>query len=243
MSLPTILILIAGALAGGFVSGLAGFGMALVTLGIWLHVVAPEVAVTAILICSVVAQASTIRTIWHVLDPKRVLPFIIPGLVGVPLGSMLLGSVEPGLFKQAMGYLLIAFSTFMLTWRRPMRMTWGGKPADAVIGFIGGIMGGFAGLSGPMPTIWATLRGWSKDEKRSVFQAFNITMLGAALLANTVAGRLTNATLMVAAIAVPAALIGARVGVYTYPHLSDRRFTDIVLVLMGLSGLFLITSH
>ena len=243
MTLTTIAIIAAGALAGGFVSGLAGFGMALVTLGIWLHVVAPGVAVVAVLVCSVFAQAMTIRTIWHVMDARRVLPFIVPGLIGVPLGAMLLGSVEPALFKNVMGVFLVVFSALMLAWRRPMNVAWGGRAADGVVGFIGGVMGGFAGLSGPMPTIWATLRGWSKDEKRSVFQAFNISMLSAALLANIAAGRMTRETAITAAVALPTALIGARLGVLAYPHLSDRRFTDVVLALMGISGVFLIWTH
>jgi uncharacterized protein len=56
----TYALLIFGALAGGFVSGLAGFGTALVVLGIWLYVLPPTVAVPLVLICSVVAQTSTL---------------------------------------------------------------------------------------------------------------------------------------------------------------------------------------
>jgi hypothetical protein len=38
-------LLFAGALAGGFVSGLAGFGTALMALGIWLYLMPPSLAV------------------------------------------------------------------------------------------------------------------------------------------------------------------------------------------------------
>ena len=54
-----------GALAGGFVSGLAGFGTALMALGIWLYVLPPSLAVPLVLICSVVAQTSTLPSIWR----------------------------------------------------------------------------------------------------------------------------------------------------------------------------------
>src|SRR6266481_1480703 len=50
-------LLFAGALAGGFVSGLAGFGTALMTLGIWLYLMPPALAVPLVLICSVVGQS------------------------------------------------------------------------------------------------------------------------------------------------------------------------------------------
>ena len=53
------LIIAFGAFAGGFVSGLAGFGTALTALGIWLHVLEPTAAATLILICAVIAQVQT----------------------------------------------------------------------------------------------------------------------------------------------------------------------------------------
>jgi uncharacterized protein len=46
----------AGAIVGGFVTGLAGFGAGLTALGVWLHVVDPVVAAALVVICSVVAQ-------------------------------------------------------------------------------------------------------------------------------------------------------------------------------------------
>jgi uncharacterized membrane protein YfcA len=60
MSVAAYAILLCGALAGGFVSGLAGFGTALMALGVWLYVLPPAIAVPLVLICSVVAQISTL---------------------------------------------------------------------------------------------------------------------------------------------------------------------------------------
>ncbi|NEV03047.1 TSUP family transporter, partial [Bradyrhizobium uaiense] len=61
-------ILFFGALAGGFVSGLAGFGTALMALGIWLYVLPPTLAVPLVLVCSVIAQVSTLPSIWKSID-------------------------------------------------------------------------------------------------------------------------------------------------------------------------------
>ena len=46
MATAAIFLLLVGALAGGFVTGLAGFGTALMALGIWLYVLPPSTAVT-----------------------------------------------------------------------------------------------------------------------------------------------------------------------------------------------------
>lgn len=64
MGTAALAVLFFGALAGGFVSGLAGFGTALLALGVWLYVVPPAVAVPLVLICSVVAQTSTLPSFW-----------------------------------------------------------------------------------------------------------------------------------------------------------------------------------
>ena len=85
MTAVAYVLLFSGALAGGFVSGLAGFGTALMALGIWLYALPPSVAVPLVLICSIVAQTSTLPSIWRTIDFRLVWPFLIGGLAGVPL--------------------------------------------------------------------------------------------------------------------------------------------------------------
>src|SRR3982751_2437716 len=99
MDFATYAILLAGALAGGFVSGLAGFGTALMALGIWLYKLPPSIAVPLVLICSVSSQISTLPTMWKVLDFKRAAPFVIGGLAGMPIGALLGGPADPQNFK------------------------------------------------------------------------------------------------------------------------------------------------
>ena len=59
-----ILIIGAGALVAGFVSGLAGFGTGLVALGFWLHAVEPILAAPLVVIYSVVGQVQATATRW-----------------------------------------------------------------------------------------------------------------------------------------------------------------------------------
>src|SRR5579864_9264123 len=141
-------LLFAGALAGGFVSGLAGFGTALMALGLWLYVVPPAVAVT--LICSVVAQTATLPSMWKNFDFSLVWPFVVGGLLGVPIGTLLIAHADPRVFKLTIGIFLLVFPV-ALYFSAPMAFTFGGRFADAAVGFAGGILGGLAGLSGPLP--------------------------------------------------------------------------------------------
>ena len=98
METSTYALLLFGALAGGFVSGLAGFGTALMALGIWLYVLPPALAVPLVLICSVSSQISTLPAMWRGIDFKLAMPFVIGGLPGEPGGALLVGHAGPSHF-------------------------------------------------------------------------------------------------------------------------------------------------
>jgi hypothetical protein len=232
-------LLFAGALAGGFVSGLAGFGTALMALGLWLYVLPPAVAVTLTLICSVVAQTATLPSMWKSFDLSLVWPFVVGGLLGVPLGTLLIAHADPRVFKLTIGIFLLVFPV-ALYFCAPMAFTIGGRVADAAVGFAGGILGGLAGLSGPLPILWASVRGWGKDERRGIFQTFNWTVLFVALCLQAAGGQVGAQVLWAAALALPGTVIGTWLGSRLYHALDDRNFRDVVLGLLFLSGAILV---
>ena len=235
-------LLFFGALAGGFVSGLAGFGTALMALGIWLYVMPPSIAVPLVLICSVVAQTSTLPSIWRTIDFRLVWPFLIGGLAGVPVGTLLIAEADPRIFKLTIAVFLLVFPAALYFQRKPMAITFGGQIADTAIGFAGGILGGLAGLSGPLPILWASVRGWGKEARRGIFQTFNWTVLATALGLQIASGLVKPEVFPLALIAFPGTILGAWAGARTYHSLSDRNFGDVVLGLLFLSGIGLVWS-
>ena len=242
MSTIGFMLLFLGALASGFVAGLAGFGTALMALGIWLYVLPPSIAVPLVLICSIVAQTSTLPSIWQSIDFRLVWPFLIGGLAGVPLGTMMIEHADPRIFKLSVGVLLLVFPAALYFQRNPLALSFGGRAADTMVGFAGGILGGLAGLSGPLPTLWASVRGWGKDERRGVFQTFNWTVLSASLCLQAGTGFVTREVLWLALLALPATVLGAWLGARVYRVLSDGNFRDVVLGLLFLSGAGLVWS-
>ena len=231
-----------GAFAGGFVSGLAGFGTGLIALGIWLYVLAPAVAACLVVICSVVSQLQTIPLIWHAIDRRIVAPFLIGGLAGVPFGAALVVDLDPSWFRLIVGIVLVVFSAVMLRGglRRPIAAN---LPAvDALIGFGGGVLGGLTGLSGPLPTMWATMRAWDKDRRRSVFQSFNLTILLATLLAYAIHGVLTADLWPLVLQALPGTLLGSWLGARVYRRLPEAPARFVVLVVLACSGVTLIVT-
>ena len=236
------LLIVTGALAGGFVSGLTGFGMGITALAFWLHAIPPILAAPLVVICSIVAQLQTLPAIWHAVQWRRVLPFILGGLLGVPLGSALLPLVPVATFKTAIGLLLLVYCSVMLFLDGNVKIERGGRAADGLIGLGGGVLGGLAGLSGLLPTIWSRLRGWGKDEQRGVFQAFNLTIQMFAAVTQTIGGVMTINVVHLVLLALPATIIGAWLGRICYGRLATPSFNRAVLFVLLMSGLTLIAS-
>lgn len=232
--------ILAGALAGGFVSGLTGFGTGLTALVFWLQVVPPVVAAPMVVICSIIGQFQTLPAIWQHIVWPRVVPFILGGLVGVPLGTLLLPHISLEMFKLMVGCLLIFYSGLMLLKRTTPNVAWGGKIMDVCVGLGGGILGGLAGLSGPLVTIWGSLKGWGKHEKRGLFQAFNLSILLFAAASQAFNGFITAEVGGWILIALPGTLLGTWLGRKVYNKLGDHHFDKIVLGLLLLAGVLII---
>lgn len=238
----TDVFILVGALAGGFINGLTGFGTGLTALVFWLAVVPPIVAAPMVAICSVIGQLQTLPAIWHAIIWQRVMPFILGGLIGVPLGTLLLPIVSVQIVKLLVGGFLVVISSLLLLQRSTPQIAWGGQFVDGFVGLFGGILGGLIGLSGVPPTLWASLKGWSKHEKRAVFQAFNLSILLFASLSMAYGGFMTPEVGRLTLIALPGTLAGVWLGRKTYNRLSDDSFQKIVLGLLLLAGISTIAT-
>ncbi len=152
-------------------------------LGIWLYVLPPTVAVPLVLICSVIAQTSTMPSIWRTIDFKLVWPFLIGGLAGVPVGTLLIASRRSRHIQTERRRVAAGVSNrAVFPARADGIQLWRANGRCRIVGFAGGILGGLAGLSGPLPILWASVRGWNKEERRAIFQTFNWTVSGRRIL-------------------------------------------------------------
>ncbi|MBQ2649846.1 sulfite exporter TauE/SafE family protein [Achromobacter dolens] len=233
------LLITGGALAGGLVSGLTGFGTGLTALPIWLLTLPPALASPLVILCSVVSQVQTLPSIWHAIDLRRTAPFVAGGLLGVPVGVAILPHVPPRLFQGGLGLLLMTLCTVLLL-NGHYRLPRTSRLADGLVGLGGGLLGGIAGLSGPLPTLWAGLQGWSKDERRAVFQSFNLSILAVALVSQAVSGYLTGEVMSLAWRALPGTLVGAWLGRRLYHRVNVEVFNRIVLLVLLIAGIHML---
>lgn len=228
-----------GAFVGAFAVGTAGFAFALAATALWLHVLDPLHTTLLVVACGTLLHIGLIWRIRHTIEPRRVSPFIVSGLLGVPLGVYVLTHSDPHAIKVALGVFLIAYGAYALATPRLPCIKAGGRAADAAIGFVSGILGGIGGYSGVLPTIWTQLRGWPKDVARGVYQPFILVMQIATLL---VAGFVTFDTfsLVLIGAALPALLAGAWLGWLAFGRLDERAFRQVLAAMIIVSGATLV---
>jgi uncharacterized protein len=239
---PLLLQVILGACVAGFVQGLSGFAFGLVAMAFWAWSIAPHLAGPMVVFGSLIGQLLSVGMIRRGFDWRRTLPFIVGGVLGVPLGAALLPHMNETAFKATIGALLTVWCPTMLLIRELPQVTRGGRVADGVVGVVGGVMGGLGGLSGPAPTLWCTLRGWDKDVQRSVFQSFNLTMHATTLTVYAVNGLVTREMIGYFGVVAPSILIPTLIGARLYTRFSETMFRRLVLILLLISGVVLLAS-
>jgi len=191
---------------------------------------------------SLIGQLLSIHSVRADLDLRRVLPFIVVGVVGVPIGAAALPYLDLALFKAGVGLLLVVYCPAMLLTRELPRIRGGGRVADGVVELIGGVMGGIGGLTGPAPTLWCTLRHWSRDAQRAVIQSFNLAMHALTLTVYVVDGAITAETGRMFAVIAPTLVVPCLIGARLYSRVSETQFRRLVLGLLFLSGVGLLAA-
>ncbi len=227
------------AFLGAVTTGVAGFAMGLVVSGIWLHILPPVQTVTLMVSYSVLLQGYGVWKLRHALDWRRVAPFIVGGAIGVPIGAVLLAHTNPAHLRTAVGVVLLLYSIYYLA-RPALEPLEGGVPADIGIGFLNGLLGGLTGLVGIVVVIWCQLRGWQKDAQRTVFQPVIITTSAMTAVSLGASGAFTADTVKLFLLGLPMLLAGTWVGMRLYGRLDEAGFRRVVLVLLLLSGIFLV---
>jgi uncharacterized protein len=234
--------ILVGAFAGALASGFSGFAFGATSLSIWAHTLSPVILAQLVVLCSLVVQLLTLPGIWRSLDFRAAFPFIAFGLVGSPVGASILHILDPYWFRKIAGALLISYVVSVVVVGRLPRLKSAPGWSMYLVGFGGGVMGGFVGLSGILPTIWCSMMKWSKDRQRATFQIFNIAMHIMTLCVYSLQGRMNSELVSPMMLAIPVMLIGSYLGFFLYRRVDETRFKHGLLVLLGLSGIGLIIN-
>jgi len=237
------LLLSAGALLAALVSGATGFGFALVATALWSHLLDPRLVTVLALVYLLLLNVGYLPFFWRDIPWRRLAPFAVGGVLGVPLGAWTLGLVPASQLRPALGALLLAYGGYMLSRVRPPQITLSpraGRWSDAAVGLVGGFLGGLAGLSGFIPTIWCALRGGDKKSNRALVQAYILLtgVLGIAWVGGLVGIDAEAQDRLL--FGLPFVVVGGMLGLVVFSRLDTARFNRMVLWLLAVCGAILL---
>jgi uncharacterized membrane protein YfcA len=241
-ALRSTLIVAAGAAAAGFLQGLTGFAFSIVALSFWVWALPPQTAAPLAVFGALSGQIASLASVRGGFVWNKIVPLVIGGWLGVPIGALFLHSVDPQRFRLAIGALLTSYALFAIFVRDPGVIKGGGRWLDAAFGLFGGVLGGFGGMSGFVPAIWTQLRGWKRDLRRATMQAYNIAMHIVTIAVYFRTGTLAHADLSQFFVVAPAMLIPSYFGARLYSRFHEKAFTRAVLAALLFSGLALVYS-
>ncbi len=233
----------ASTLLAAVVSGATGFGFALVATALWSHLLNPSTVTVLAISFTLTLNVAYLPLFWRHIPWSRLLPFAAGGVCGVPLGAWALHLLPASMLRPAIGAVLLVYGLTML--RRAQLPVLHFSPragwwVDAAAGGLGGFLGGLAGLSGFVPTIWCALRGNDKTGNRALVQAF---ILLVSLLGLFWVHRFVGIDAQVQQrlwFGLPFVVIGGALGLFVFARIDTARFNRLVLWLLALCGVLLV---
>lgn len=222
--------------AGAFVAGLSGFAFGLVAASLWLYVLTPLQSASLIVGFGLLVQGYSVWKLRNAIDWRRLWPFMIGAVAGVPIGVSFLTWADPKSVRIVVGVILIAYSLYAL-FRPQLKIATVVPPAaDMAVGFVNGLLGGLTGLAGIIITIWCNLRGLPKDVQRATFQPVAVVVFVMAALMLGARGSLTVETAKLFALGLPFLFAGTWLGLKLFGRIDEGTFRKIVLALLFVSG-------
>jgi len=140
-------LLVIAVILAGLVRGFSGFGTTMIYMPFAASVLPPVWALVTILVFDVFGPLPNIPRALREGEPRDVGRLGLGALLALPVGVLLLTRIDPVAFRWAVSVIaLVLLGLLVQGWR------WKGRAGRALLvgtGAVAGLLGGFAGLSGP----------------------------------------------------------------------------------------------
>ena len=239
-SLVAILVILG---FSGLMSGLSGFGFSAVG-ALCLALLPPKLGVPLLMTLSTANQLMSLGQLKADMRPLKEWwpdgpgPYLLGGVVGVPIGLWILQSLPTPTLMLVFGAFLVGYAAYSLLKPEGMKIAFAGWKPSVGVGLAGGVIGGFTAFPGAAVVVWTGLHRMAKHEARSIVQPYILVLqvISLALLALQHPQTFSPAFWTLVMVTVPVVLPGTLLGVRLYKSLSDINFRRIAFMMLGVSG-------
>lgn len=230
--LSLVIVAAIGGFIAGFVAAVAGFGFALFSIPLLALTTATRTAVVGVtLLSSFLTFAVGVSERRHV-NWRTVLPVTIAGVVGMPVGLIILGLASERTLKVTLA-VIVLISVPVLAGGLQLKST---TASSLTAGGVSGAMLTSTGMNGPpLVVAFHAMKLPPRTMRATLLVTFCLQDV-IAVVGFAVIGRVSSDALLVAAAGVPFALLGWFVGDHTFQRIPARVFRYVILGLMVAEG-------
>ena len=231
--------------SSGLMSGLSGFGFSTVGAGCLLFL-QPITQAPLLQTLSTGNQLLSLKQLREDM-PKSWKGFwegpgfcILGGMPGAFAGIWMLSHLPAEQLMKIFGTLLVLHSIYSIFKPAGAKLRGFASPVTgAIVGFIGGAIGGFTAFPGAAVVVWTSLRELPKAQSRAVVQPyiFMSQIFSLILIALLHPNYLSYRYWLLLLLTLPVVLPGTAIGVMLYRRISDVNFKRVSYLLLGFSGL------
>lgn len=228
------LILPAIALVAFVLKAMTGFGPAIIVISLGSLVVEPQTIVATSAVLDSIAGAILLRSDWVKGGYRYWLPLAAAIVIGSVVGAISLKAIPADHFRRMLGIALFVLGVWFIAGRTGRdgselddALPEGSNFADRLATFVGGVLGGLIGISGP-PIIWHFGRRFAKRVFRQILVP--VFLIAAVARSATYAsiGLMDAQVFRCVGLALPGLVIGILLGNRIFLRLSEVVFSRIV---------------
>lgn len=212
--------------------GITGFGSALVAAPLLLLVIDKTTSVVALTFVSLILNLFLFIKIKYELDQKNLYRLLWPSLVGLPVGILVLNTLDINVLRIVAGLVSIVFAFFLFSKKLEVRNS---KAMSISSGLLSGILHTSVGIGGPPVVLLLASQNTHKDEMRKTLALLFFIMSLVSMVLFFFSNNLNEKSLKFGLYAIPGAFIGGYLGNIVSKRVSQKQFIWSVFVLISIT--------
>ncbi len=213
------------------VRGFSGFGFSLLTITALSLFYPPSEIIPSIFMLELAASANLLPSIWKDIHWKSLGPLTLGCLIATPIGVWALANFPAAPMQVALSIFVLA-ATFLM-WRGYALKTMPGPFASTLAGAASGLSNGAFGIGGPPVILFYFASPAGNLAGRASLVAFFLATDVIGLVNQSVQGLITWATVVQAAVYLPALLAGVWIGARSFKDTDPETFRKYVLGILA----------
>ncbi len=218
------------------IKGLSGFGSGLVAIPL-LAIFLPIPFIVPVL--GLLSYSGTLMQSFSLrkqADWKIIFPLLPFSFLGIFIAVWMLSTVGARILIFCLGLFVLLYALYSLL---PVQRFQQSRYWAVICGSFGGLVGALFGTGGPFYVIYLKTRQLNKSQFRATIASIFLIDGGARIVGYASGGLYTPQVLMLVAVLFPVLLLGMTLGHHLHIKINQKRFSQIISVMLMISGVIL----